>query len=400
LIKLILILFSFIILNATNIKAKIQQTKNKITYTKIQISNMNKKLDELIQNINKQKDILNSIHKNIDELNKKIIFLKKNLYISKDNLSKLKQKKELLEQKRNILKNKLIQFIIDNYTLQIQDITSEKNLIKYEILLSITQIANKKIQNILKNYKDITSQITTIIELIQSIKNRKKILENKKQQLIKLKKQQYKKIIELNNKKIEYKKKLKQLIQNQKTIQNQLEKLNIIQKRIALRAKKIRERNEYLLNHKITAADKIKIKDYGDLYMKTPTKKYYGEKTISPVKNGVIIKKFGSYIDPIYHISIYNDSITIKTKPYTKIRSIFNGKVIFVSKQHNNKMIVIKHKNNLYSIYAKLYKISPFIKKGYHVKKGEIIAKTDGEFEFEITYKTYPINPLQVINLK
>jgi murein DD-endopeptidase MepM/ murein hydrolase activator NlpD len=134
--------------------------------------------------------------------------------------------------------------------------------------------------------------------------------------------------------------------------------------------------------------------------MKTKTRKYYGEKTISPVKNAIIIKKFGSYIDPIYHISIYNDSITLKTKPYAKVRAIFNGIVIFVSKQHNNKMIVIKHKNNLYSIYAKLDRISPFIKKGYRVRKGDVIAKTNGEFEFEITYKTYPINPLQVINLK
>jgi septal ring factor EnvC (AmiA/AmiB activator) len=338
LIKLIFIFFSFILLDATNIKTKIQQTKNKIIYTKSQISNMNSKLDKLINNINKQKEILNTIHKNINDLNKKIAFLQNNLSISSDNLSKLKQKKETLEQKKETLKNKLIQFIINNYTLEAEDIDSEKNLINYEILLSITKIGNNKIQEILKNYKDILSQIKTIQELIQSIKNSKKILENKKIELSKLKKQQHQKIIELNKKKRAYNKNLQQLIYNQKIIQNQLEKLNIIQKKIALRTKKIRERNEYLLSHKFSEADKLKIKDYGDIYMKTKTGKYYGEKTISPVKNAIIIKKFGSYIDPIYHISIYNDSITLKTIPYAKVRAIFNGIVIFVSKQHNNKM--------------------------------------------------------------
>jgi len=156
------------------------------------------------------------------------------------------------------------------------------------------------------------------------------------------------------------------MIQKQKNLQNKLEKLLIIKKR----------------NYK------------------PATFTYKGMKTIAPLR-GKVIKKFGSYIDPIYKIKIYNDSITIK--PYQKnsvVRSIMSGKVVYIGESGDKKIIVIKHKGNIFSIYANLSKISPLIKKGSYVKRGQIIARVEDNLEFEVTYKEKPINPLKVISLK
>lgn len=37
-------------------------------------------------------------------------------------------------------------------------------------------------------------------------------------------------------------------------------------------------------------------------------------KTISPIKNATIDKAFGEYIDPVYKIKVFNESITLNAK--------------------------------------------------------------------------------------
>jgi len=365
---------------------------------------MNTTLDKLVKQINNQRDILNTLNKKISNLNTKINVLKHNLVKSNKNLQNLQNQKNKMEIQKEKLQKEVIEFISNNYTAQKAEVSSVDDLINNEILLTVSKISGNKMANIASLYSQINSKIQTITNLINDIKNSATILQKKKVELAHLKKQQYQKLKTLNSQKLAYKRKLQQLISEQNKMQNQLAKLHIIQKETARKAQEEAKRKAqiaYQKNIKYNkAADKVKVKDYGNVYMKTRTARYRGEKTISPVRNGKIIKKFGAYIDPVYHISLYNDSITFQTNPNTKVRAIFNGKVVFVSNQNNNKMIVIEHKHHLHSIYAKLSRISPFIKKGYRVRKGDIIAKTDGKLEFEVTYKTYPINPLQVINVK
>jgi septal ring factor EnvC (AmiA/AmiB activator) len=402
LIKIILILLS-ITLYATNIKTKIINTKSHIIFTKNKISNMNTTLDKLVKQINQETDVLNKINNKIINLNNKINLLKQTLNKNQKNLQKLQLQKTNLEKQKEKLQTEVIEFISNNYTAQNQEISSIDDLINSEILLTVSKISGKKMSSIASLYSQINSKIKDITNLIDIIQNSATLLEKKKEELAKLQQQQYQKLKILNTKKTAYKRKLQQLINEQNKMQNQLAKLNIIQKEEARKAREeAKRKTEITYNKKIknNKADKIKIKDYGNVYMKTRTARYRGRKTIAPVKNAKVIKKFGAYIDPIYHIALYNDSITLQTKPNSKVRAIFDGKVVFVSNQNNNKMIVIQHKNHLHSIYAKLSRISPFIKKGYKVKKGDIIAKTDTKLEFEITYKTYPINPLKVIKLK
>ena len=144
----------------------------------------------------------------------------------------------------------------------------------------------------------------------------------------------------------------------------------------------------------------INVKKYGSLYFQTKTANYKGIKTIPPV-HGTIIKNFGSYIDPVYHIRIYNDSITIKAnKQNSMVRAVLSGRIVYVGQSNSKGVVIIKNKNNLFTIYANLDKISPLLKKGLYIKRGQIIARIKNTLEFEITYKEKPINPTKVIALR
>jgi len=400
--RLVLILFSVLFLYSAQVDTKIKNTKKTLIQTNTQISNMNNALDKIVKKINNSEKYLNNINKQITKLNKQIKELQYSLQTNKGYLNNLIVKKNSLIKKRDNLQKEVIDFISNNYYIQKQNISSVKDLINEEILKSVTKQSAKKMENISHIYTQIDNQIMQISIIIHNIKNSKIVLQNRKNEVNKLKIKQKQNIKELQAIKLKYKKELQKIISNQNKLQNQLSKLNIIKeqeikKQREIAANRLKEKKKRLKQKiKQKQLDKVKVKNYGNIYMSSKTIRYKGKKTFAPLK-GVITKKFGAYTDPVYHINLYNDSITIKVDKLSKVRAIFSGRVVFVGDTNEGKMIVIKHNNRLHSIYAKLSKVSPFIRKGYRVKKGEIIAKVDNELEFEVTYKTLPINPLQVI---
>ena len=391
-------MFFALFLYGANIDKKILNTKKTLTQTKTKISNMNSQLDSIVKKINKEEIYLSNINKQIIKLNKKIQELELSLKDNNKYLNRLDSKKQVLIQKRNNLEKKVIDFIANNYYIQNANITSQKDLVNDEILKVVAKESAKKMDKISALYESIDTQIQTITSTINKIKNTKTILQKRKKELAKLQIKQKQNIKQLQAIKLKYKKELQKIISNQNRLQAQLSKLNIIKTKELQKQRELAKKRLKAIKQakKVSKIDKVKVKNYGNIYMQSKTIKYRGAKTIPPVK-GIITKKFGAYTDPVYKIALYNDSITIKTKPNTKVRAIFSGKVVFVGDTNEGKMIVIKHNNRLHSIYAKLSRISPFIKKGYRVKKGEVIAKVDNELEFEVTYKTLPINPLEVI---
>ena len=363
--KKIIYILIISILFASSINKEIRKTN-------YYISKMNKKLDSLAIEIHKKEKFLSQINAKILNLNNQIKSLEKELKNSNKNLSFLQDLKKGYEQKSKTIQNEITNFISENYfnnSLQTENIN---DLIKKEISKKILDKYSQKIEKLIKQNTIISSQIKDINNKINYIIQKQKDLKNKKQELIRLLNKQKKELANLNNKKIKYKQKLQSLIKKQKQLQEKLVKLKVIKKR----------------------------KPIQNLYFKPQIATYHGAKTIAPIK-GKIIKKFGSYIDPIYKIKVYNDSITIK--PYKKnsvVRSILSGKVVYIGENNDKKIIVIKHKNNLFSIYANLDKISPLLKKGSYVKRGQIIARVKDSLEFEVTYKEKPINPTKVISIK
>ncbi len=106
--------------------------------------------------------------------------------------------------------------------------------------------------------------------------------------------------------------------------------------------------------------------------------RYRGKKSISPIENSKLIKRFGLYLDPVYKFKIFNKSITLKA-PYrgAKVRSVLAGEIVFAedSGKMLGKVVIIEHKNRIHTIYAKLSRFAPGIKVGKRVPKGAVIGK-------------------------
>ena len=384
-IKILFFLLTSLLLFANNITT----TQKKISQTKFIISKMNQKLDIIADKIQQKELFINKINKKIGNLNIQINFLNKELNNSKTKLSDFNRLKNKFIKKSTKIQNEIINFISENYFNSTSKTENIRDLIDKEITKKILERYSHKINSLIQKNKKILNQITLLNKKINNIKQKQILFIKAKQKLALLKQNRQKELLFLKQDKITYKKRLKNLIKKEENLQNKLAQLNIIKIK---KRKYIKQQNQ---NLKVNL--NLNVKKYGSLYFTPSVTNYRGLKTIAPIK-GKIIKKFGSYIDPVYHIRIYNDSITIKSyKKNAIVRAILSGRIIYVGTTNGKGIIIIRHRDNLFSIYANLERISPILRKGLYVKKGQIIARIKNNLEFEITYKNHPINPIRVI---
>lgn len=193
-----------------------------------------------------------------------------------------------------------------------------------------------------------------------------------------------------------YKEELKSLIKKQDALKETLSKLKIVKLDEIRKAKEDEQRRKAFAAKK--DEDLPEVKRHGSSYQKVKTKKYTGEKTITPIYPYSITKKYGTYTDPIYGIKIFNESISMVPKEKnTKVRTVFNGKVIYADKTAVlDNIVIVEHKDGLHTIYANLSQISPNITKGKKIKKGYTIGRVNDELIFEVTQKSYHINPVRL----
>jgi len=144
-----------------------------------------------------------------------------------------------------------------------------------------------------------------------------------------------------------------------------------------------------------------RVRQINSSYQKEKVARYRGGKTISPIRGARLVKKFGTYIDPIYKIKIFNESITLKAPSSpAKVQNVLNGKVVFAGKSSMlGKVVVVAHSGKMHTVYAGLSKIAPNIKVGRKIKKGYVIGKVNKKLMFEATKNSKHINPLKLIRL-
>jgi len=99
-----------------------------------------------------------------------------------------------------------------------------------------------------------------------------------------------------------------------------------------------------------------------------------------------------------YGIKIFNESISLKPKEANaKVKTVFNGKVIYADKTAVlDNIVVIENSDGIHTIYANLSQISPNITNGKKIKKGYTIGRVNDELIFEVTQKSYHINPIRL----
>jgi len=419
--KLFFIFFSlFCLLNADTKKLdkEITLTKKEIETKKDAIKSASLTMEELGKSIVIEQ-------KNLEELSKKLYTLSDSIEKNRETLRESEKKYDELEKRKNEamdkkqeLERNLVDIIVKDLAYsQIvsskNEIGNEKDVISQEIFKSLNKIVleqSKKLKDDYIEYKEKTQLLEHELALL---KNEIDELKDSKKEVIKLKKREQRYLNKLNAEKTLYKKKIKKLMDEQESSRSLLDNLKITKnktirqerERAKEEARRAKERQEKLAKKDETQeqlfeeADKIKIRHIGSSYQETKNIHYRGNKVEAPMEKFEVIKKFGPYMDPVYNIKIHNDSVTLKSsKKDVIVRNVMDGKVIF-AKDFNmlGNTVIIKHDNNMHTIYSNLSKIAPDIKPGKNIRSRAAIGRVDDELKFEVTKDEVPIDPFDLI---
>ncbi len=387
---LTLSLCSFSISIDKKIKEKEKDLKRKEQESRVVASRLYRIADKIMdeqKKLKKIKEQISMLEESIKEQKSVYELKKKELEDLKKSVSKLTKSKKELERK-------LIDVVSKNFALTLIASQSSYNdsvegIITDEAFKAIAALTKREFEKLKKAYRDIVLKIETYKKDIKSIQNYINILQAKKDKLKMLKKKEQKIISSLKKEKSKYKNRLLAIQKEQDFIRETLERLHILKK------KTLEEKR------KSTLLSAQNVRRIGSSYQEQKTIKYTGVKTIAPLKNFTIKRKFGNYYDPIYKMKIFNESVILKPVGEDKrVRNILDGKVVFAKDTPMlDKVVVIEHNNGMHTIYAHISKISPAIKVGKRIKKGVIIGKVDNELSLEVTKKNFHIDPLELIRV-
>ncbi len=385
------------------IDKKIKKTNSKLSSYSKNYSNLNRKMARTAKAILQQKkEILKQdgyLKKLQEELKKKESGYK---FTSRE-LSLLKQRQLQLKKKQNSIEEELVFVMAKSVSISIvlneEYPTSENALIELEVLKSMLKKSKEKANRLSKFFFENAKIIKLLNNKTDLFEKSIATIDAKRKELLKKKRENKKALKKLKIAKASYKKELKKLLKRQNALKKTLSQLNLIKIDEIKKAKEEQARKKAFERQKIALNKNLpKVKKHGSSYQSVKTIHYRGSKTIAPLTSYSITKKYGTYTDPIYGIKIFNESISLKSKEQNaKVKSVFNGKVIYADKTAVlNNIVIVEHRNGLHTIYANLSQIAPGIKKGKKVKRGAVVGRVKEELLFEVTQKSAHINPIRL----
>lgn len=382
---------------------RIAKTSSKISSYSKNYTNINKKMAQTATAILKKKREVVKQNIFLKELKKELLHKESSYKVNTKQLKKMKKSQIKLKLKQENIEKKLSYVIAKSVSLSMilnQDNSeNEESLIEYEVLKKMLEASKKQAKKLSKKFFSNAQDITLLHRHTNYLESEIATIDIKRKKLLHVQKLNKKSIKELMLSKLEYRQKLKNVLGRQNTLKKTLAKLNIVKIDEIKKAKVEKERKIAFERKKIILKEDLpKVKKHGNSYQAVKTKKYRGKKTMAPLDSYTITKKYGTYTDPIYGIKIFNESISLKPKLNgAKVKTVFNGKVIYADKTAVlNNIVVVEHSGGLHTIYANLSQIAPDIKKGKKIKKGYTIGRVDDELVFEVTQKSYHINPIRL----
>ncbi len=424
----LILLSNFLFSSTASIDKKIESNKKTLKKNEFKKDLANLKIKLLANQITEQSSELDKIEIKIDEINKDINEHQEILEQSKQILENLSKTSDELLKERKKSEENIVQVIIEEFSSSIAlTLASEESLeelIDSEIYKVLSQNSKDEILRINNNYTMINLNKKNNEKAIEETKKYIISRERKKNTLGHLKTKQTKAIKSLEHKHALYQNELKTTIEKQQNLAKLLGKLNILKKEeltkennrlIALKKEREKEREakkrkEATALHKIekkqktseTATQKYAadidsdVRILGSSTSGVKIGKYKGIKTISPLKSYEIVKKFGTYYDPVYKIKLFNESIVLKSnEPKAKVFSVLNGKVVYAKKDSGmlENVVIIQHQDGLHTIYSHLDQISPTLRVGKWIKKGYVVGRVDETLTFQATKNSAHINP-------
>ena len=408
---LFIAIFLSLFANASTVDKKIRNTTSAINSKKNEYSSIYSKMEENAKEILNQTVIIQKQQSRLQEL-EQALGLKATIYktniIELNGLSKmqvqLKKDQDETEQKLvfSIAKMASLTMLIDK-----QGGANVNSIMSEEIIKVLEKQTKSDIQELNTKFFETSEQVNTLQQKSVQIKGEISSIDQKRKELKVAKEENEKELAKLKTNKENYKVALEKILQQQDSLKQTLANLNIIKIDEKRRAEE-RERQKQAMNapqnrsHETptkgvnTAADKVK--KVGSSYQSVETVRYTGEKTIAPLEEYKVTKRYGNYTDPIYNIKIFNESVSLApTQKGEKVRNVFNGKVIFAKNTPLlDNVVIVEHDNGLHTIYANLSQIAPGIQKGSKIIKGSVIGRVNDELVFEVTQRDSHIDPLEL----
>ena len=432
------LLFAFVFsLYAADTKKEISKTISKISEKEKLENELNKKVEQIGNSVKMGLGEIDKTSKKLDELSNSINDLSKNAADKTQELKTLNAKNVSLLNMKKELEDKITDLISNEFSLEIlqnsNEIATTESVMRGAIFDNLNSILNDDMAKILSEYGKIQSQILLHQTKIAQIETNLANLDSKKIEFEATKKRQIQNVENLEKDKERYIRQLEDIHAQQEALNKTLQDLKIIddkqerekakaeeERRLAELEKKKEQKkqspkSQNIKDEKIDFSEdeepqikdervaniNKKIKQYGSSYQESRVAKYHGARTIAPLENAYVKRKFGNYTDPVYNIKIFNESIVLGTKSdNSQVKNVLNGEVVFVNETAVlGKVIIVKHTGNIHTIYAHLSQIAPTIKVGSIIKKGYVIGRISGDLTFEVTQANHHINPLELITL-
>lgn len=402
LLLIVIFLVNFLVAKE-DINKKISRTNTELNSFSKNYTKINKKMAKNAKAILKQKKELAQQEKYLMELKAELQEKEKAYEEDSASLKLLKSSQTKLDSEQEKIEEDLVFVIAQSVSLSVmlEDdiVVNSESLIEFEVLNHMLKNSKEKAEKLNKKFYTNAQNIEQLSKEVKALELAIHSIDKKRKDLIRAQKKNEKALHTLTLAKASYKKQVKNILKKQDTLKKTLSELNIIKIDAAKKAKEEKERKIALERKDVIDDTNIPhVKKHGSSYQAVKTKKYRGKKTIAPLDSYTITKKYGTYTDPIYGIKIFNESISLKPKQSNaKVKTVFNGKVIYADKTAVlNNIVIVEHSNGLHTIYANLSQIAPNIKKGSKIKKGFTIGRVANELIFEVTQKSYHINPIRL----
>ena len=390
-LAIFILLFTFLDASSKNIDKRIQQNQEILKQNKTIQQKKDLQIKILASEITKQNGELTQLENDISLVNSDINRHKAKLDEAKKALESLLIDSQSIIKQREDNEKQIIKVIIDDFSssiaLKLAGESTLQELIDSEIYSILSQNSKDKILKLNNNYELLTQNRKENQRRIEEISKYLEKRKERKKQLSKLKKKYSRSLVLLEKRHKDYQAELKKSVQKQESLKDLLGKLNILKKeelekekrksiekakrlaKLKKRKSKSKKKEEYSVNdvrNERYANDiDVDVRMIGSSTSGIKIIKYRGRKTIAPLDSFRVVKNFGKYFDPVYKIELFNESIVLKTqKPQAKVKSIFNGKIVYAKKDAGmlENVVIIAHKDGLHTIYSHLDQISPSLK--------------------------------------
>ncbi len=405
----LLLILPLLLLGRSDIDDRIQATSKQLNTFDREYSTLHSKMARTAKEILQQKKEILEQQRHLKELLFELSLNEESYENNKAELKELKTSQNNLNEEQNAIEQKLVFAVARNVSLGMmlddRRTVSAEGMMTEAVLKQMAKQVKAEINSLNSAFEENTKRIAALELRMVTLEGVIASIEAKRKEVEQTQKENKRALAKLEKDEKAYAASIEKLLDRQDALKQTLAQLNIIKSdeaRKAREAEEARQQRAALRQRasNVPTEELPKVKQRGSSYKKIKTKDYRGAKTIAPIDDYLLVKKFGPYTDPIYNIKIFNESVSLKPKiANAKVKNVLNGKVILAQNTALlDNVVIVEHSDGMHTIYAHLDQIAPTVEKGKKIRKGSVIGRVKDELMFEVTQKNYHIDPMDLIH--